>query len=163
MPANNFKNIHYLIVIISIFGLSFALISQHFAGMRPCAWCVFQRLILILIGLASLAASLVSAKQVLAKVINVVAAALAAGGILSAWYQYSVASLQFSCAQTFADKFIVASGLDALMPWLFGIYATCMDARINLLGIEYAVWSGLLFVVLLILNLFAVRFKNTTL
>lgn len=41
---------------------------------------------------------------------------------------------------------MVASGLDAGLPWLFGIYATCADARVNLLGMEYALWSLGLFV-----------------
>ncbi|MGA0584599.1 MAG: disulfide bond formation protein B, partial [Castellaniella sp.] len=76
----------------------------------------------------------------------VVAAALAVGGIAAAWYQHSVASQLFSCAQTFADRFVSASGLDAALPWLFGIYASCMDARVDLLGVEYALWGLALFV-----------------
>lgn len=146
---------------LSIFGLAFALISQHIAGMRPCAWCVFQRLILIMLGATSLVAAIVNHKKTLTKTMSLVSVALSVGGILAAWYQYSVASQQFSCAQTFADKFMVNSGLDAYIPWLFGIYATCMDARVNLLGVEYAVWSGLLFLILLLLNLFALKIRKT--
>jgi disulfide bond formation protein DsbB len=37
------------------------------------------------------------------------------------------------------------------MPALFGIYASCMDARIKLFGLEYAYWSLLLFALLSVL------------
>jgi disulfide bond formation protein DsbB len=37
------------------------------------------------------------------------------------------------------------TGLETAMPALFGIYASCMDARVKLLGLEYAYWSLLLF------------------
>ncbi len=80
----------------------------------------------------------------------------AIGGMLAAWYQYSVASEMFSCDMTFADRFMSRmTGLDGAIPWLFGIYATCMDARADLLGIEYALWSLALFAVLLVAFLVA--------
>ena len=37
------------------------------------------------------------------------------------------------------------SGLESAMPWLFGIYASCMDARVKVFGLEYAYWSLILF------------------
>ena len=46
-------------------------------------------------------------------------------------------------------------GLDGSVPWLFGIYATCMDAVVPVLGIEYALWSLALFVILLVMALAA--------
>ena len=49
------------------------------------------------------------------------------------------------------------SGLDAAVPWLFGIYASCMDARVKLLGIEYAWWSLAMFGVLGMLALLALK------
>ena len=61
--------------------------------------------------------------------------------MVAAWYQYSVAAKMLSCDQTFADRFMTGIGLDGGVPWLFGIYATCMDAMVSVLGIEYALWS----------------------
>lgn len=143
-----------LIVFLSIAGLAIALFSQHVLGMRPCAWCVFQRVILIVIGLVALLGILTGRRcQVAQRVSGALVTALGLGGIVAAWYQYSVAAMQFSCDQTFADRFMTASGLDAGIPWLFGIYATCMDARADLLGIEYALWALALFVVMAILGL----------
>ncbi|PAX93014.1 disulfide bond formation protein B, partial [Bordetella pertussis] len=51
-----------------------------------------------------------------------------------AGHQYSVAAKMLSCDQTFADRFMSATGLDGALPWLFGIYATCMDATVAVLG-----------------------------
>lgn len=41
-------------------------------------------------------------------------------------------------------------GLDAGVPWLFGIFATCSEAVVHVLGIDYSIWSLALFVLLLI-------------
>ncbi|MGX5660379.1 disulfide bond formation protein B [Castellaniella ginsengisoli] len=123
-----------------------ALISQHAFGMKPCAWCVLQRLILLAIAAVCGLAGMGWGQVIVRRTGAVAAAVLAVCGIAAAWYQHSVASQLFSCAQTFADRFVSASGLDAALPWLFGIYASCMDARVDLLGVEYALWGLALFV-----------------
>jgi disulfide bond formation protein DsbB len=74
--------------------------------------------------------------------------AIAIMGITAAWYQEKVAANTFSCAQTLADQIMTKSGLDSAAPWLFGIYASCMDARVKLLGIEYAWWSLAMFILI---------------
>jgi len=133
--------------LLSLAAVGVALISQHAFGMRPCAWCVLQRLILLAIAAVCGLAGMGWRPAIVRRTGAVVAAILAICGIAAAWYQHSVASQLFSCAQTFADRFVSASGLDAALPWLFGIYATCMDARVDLLGVEYALWGLALFVV----------------
>ena len=146
-----------LIAFICLASVVFALFSQHVLGMLPCAWCVFQRLIFIAIAIVCLLVNF-SGSVVYQKVLALIAAALSVGGIIAAWYQYSVASVSFSCDMTFADVFMSRqTGLDAAVPWLFGIYATCMDAAVDLFGVEYAVWALLLFAaifIVLILSLF---------
>lgn len=59
----------------------------------------------------------------------------------------------FSCDQTFADRFMTGTGLESAAPALFGIYATCMDAAVEVLGVEYAIWSLMLFALLGVLSL----------
>jgi disulfide bond formation protein DsbB len=135
------------IATLSLAGVALALFSQHALGMLPCAWCVLQRLIFIVIGVLAIMGLLIPSlvfKRVM--LIEIVLGSLA--GIAAAWYQKSVAALSFSCDQTLADRIIVNSGLDANLPWLFGIYASCMDAAVSLLGLDYAIWSLLLFAVL---------------
>jgi len=75
-------------------------------------------------------------------------AAIAVSGVTAAIYQEKVAANTFSCAQTLADQIMTKSGLDSTLPWLFGIYASCMEARVKLLGIEYAWWSMAMFFLL---------------
>ena len=124
-----------LIAFICLASVVFALFSQHVLGMLPCAWCVFQRLIFIVIALVCLLVNF-SGSVIYQKVLTLIAAALSVGGIIAAWYQYSVASVSFSCDMTFADVFMSRqTGLDAAVPWLFGIYATCMDAAVEVFGV----------------------------
>jgi disulfide bond formation protein DsbB len=135
-----------------------ALISQHVFDMQPCAWCVFQRLLFLCIALfAGITWFSVSFK--VKTTFNILIFLTGLGGIASTIYQLNVASKQFSCAQTFADIFMTRSGLESALPNLFGIYATCADARVNLLGLEYAVWALLLFALLTLAATLAIMFS----
>lgn len=148
------------ISLLCLGAVGFALISQHLFKMQPCAWCVLQRLILLAIaavcGLACTGWGSALARRTGAAL----GAVLGLCGIAAAWYQYTVASNAFSCAQTFADRFISESGLDAAVPWLFGIYASCADARVSLLGIEYALWGLILFAICTVLCLWVLVRKK---
>lgn len=151
MPSN--RTTLRLIALASLTAVAIALVSQHVFDMRPCAWCVFQRLIFLAIALVAGLASLGRPHGLLLRAGGLTTLALALGGVISAWYQYSVAAQMFSCDRTFADRFMVESGLDAAVPWLFGIYATCMDARVHLLGVEYALWGLALFALLAVASM----------
>jgi len=139
-----------LIAVLCFAAVGVALVSQHVFDMPPCAWCVLQRLIYLAIGVVALAGACAGA---IARACAALSAVLAVGGIAAAWYQYDVAAKMFSCDQTFADRFMSGSGLDGAIPWLFGIFATCMDATVEVLGVEYALWSLALFAVLAIVAL----------
>ena len=151
------RNLLNLIALVCLGAVIFALFSQHVLGMLPCAWCVFQRLIFIVIAIVCLLVNF-SGSTIYQKALTLIAAGLSVGGVIAAWYQYSVASVSFSCDMTFADVFMSRqTGLDAAIPWLFGIYATCMDAAVDLFGVEYALWALLLFAaiaIILVLSLF---------
>lgn len=153
--SNTTKKILHLMALLCVGAVGIALISQHMFGMRPCAWCVFQRFIFLAIAVFCWLGIIVERTSFPGRLCALLATLLSIGGITAAWYQYNVAAKMFSCDQTFADRFMVQSGLDANIPWLFGIFATCMDARVTLLGLEYAVWSMILFVVLALLGLVA--------
>jgi disulfide bond formation protein DsbB len=142
-----------LISLLCLSAVGFALISQYAFGMRPCAWCVLQRLILLAIAAVCGLASVGWGSILVRRIGAAMTVLLGISGAVAAWYQYSVAAQQFSCAQTFADRFMSGSGLDAALPWLFGIRASCMDARVTLLGVEYALWGLGIFVVCALLAL----------
>jgi protein dithiol:quinone oxidoreductase len=128
----------------SLLAVVVALISQHYFDMPPCAWCVFQRLLFLCIALWAGLAWLLGSQKI-KNTFNMLILLTSFGGVASATYQINVAAKQFSCAQTFADIFMTRSGLESALPELFGIYATCADARVTVLGVEYAVWAILLF------------------
>lgn len=153
MPSSR-QRLLLLISFLSFASLGIALISQHVYDYPPCAWCVFQRLIYLVIGIVALLGA--AGGAVAARIAGVLTAILAAGGIVAAWYQYTVAAKMLSCDQTFADRFMVSTGLDGAVPWLFGIFATCMDASVEVLGVEYAIWSLMMFAIVLLVSLAAV-------
>jgi len=144
------RRLLWLIAVLCFGAVGVALVSQHVFDMPPCAWCVLQRLIYLTIGVIALIGANV---RFLARLCAALCSVLSAVGIAAAWYQYDVAAHMFSCDQTFADQFMSASGLDGAVPWLFGIFASCMDATVEVLGVEYALWSLTLFVILLLMGL----------
>lgn len=157
-PSRLNSLINACICISALVAVIIALISQHVFDMQPCAWCVFQRLLFLCIALFSGLSWFVTSFKVNAA-FNTLTILTGLGGIASTIYQLNVASKQFSCAQTFADIFMTRSGLESALPQLFGIYATCADARINLLGLEYAIWALLLFALQTIVATLAIIFN----
>ncbi|NLC35178.1 MAG: disulfide bond formation protein B [Alcaligenaceae bacterium] len=145
----------HLIALLCVAAVGAALVSQHAFDMPPCAWCVFQRLLFLLIAaicwLGVLAGRI--SHGLAPRVAGALAAAVATGGVLAGWYQHTVAAQMFSCDRTFADRFMVDSGLEAGIPWLFGIFATCMDAQVQLFGVEYVFWAMALFALMAVLGL----------
>lgn len=141
----------YILSVIGAVCLSaviIALISQYQFGMQPCAWCVFQRFLYLLIAIVCFNGVFIFPSRAGIAITSAVSLALSLGGITAAWYQAQVASNSFSCTQTLADQFVTRLGLDETMPWLFGIYASCMDARVKVFGLEYAYWSLILFLLI---------------
>ena len=141
-----------LIALFCFGAVGLALVSQHVFDMPPCAWCVMQRLIYLVIGVIALVGGF-GGGRALTRLCGALTALLSLSGIAAAWYQYSVAANMLSCDQTFADRFMTGIGLESAVPWLFGIYATCMDAKVPVLGIEYALWSLALFVIIFFMAL----------
>jgi len=145
----------HLIALLCVGAVAIALISQHGFDMRPCAWCVFQRLAYLGIAVLCWLTLALRHKPGMSLLGHALIVLLAIGGAVAAWYQYDVASNMFSCDLSFADRFMTRLGLDGGLPWLFGIQSTCMDARAELFGVEYAIWSLALFLVLALLGTLA--------
>jgi len=150
-------NLLRLISVLSLSSVAIALVSQYVYDMQPCAWCVFQRLLYLMIGLFALGFGVVKPTRMRIAIGSASIVAIAIMGVTAAWYQEKVAANTFSCAQTLADQIMTKSGLDSAVPWLFGIYASCMDARVKLLGIEYAWWSLAMFTLIGIIALVVLK------
>ena len=133
--------------ILCALALALALLLQHVWEMQPCAWCVLQRLIYIGVGVACLAG--LRLRTVSARLAAVsFGVVLSLTGLWAALYQQLVAASTDACGLSFADKLIMSLHLHELAPWLFAAYAACNRANLPLLGIPFAIWSAVLFVML---------------
>ena len=157
MPTSRSNRPLGLIALFSFGAVAVALVSQYVFFMQPCAWCVLQRLIYLAIGVLALIGMV--GGSLLGRLAALLAALLSVGGIAAAWYQYSVAAHMKSCVGTFADRFMDATGLVSSAPKVFGIYAMCADAVVDVLGVQYVLWSLALFVIILLTAL-AALFKR---
>ncbi len=127
---------------VALAAVAAALVSQHVFGMQPCAWCVLQRLIMLLIAVAALLGWLVDRfSLVLAKALAALVLLLAGSGGAAALWQHFVAAKSASCAMTLADRILSRSGLDSALPEVFAAYASCADAKVALFGVPYEFWS----------------------
>lgn len=127
--------------------VALALVLQHVADMQPCAWCVLQRLIYLVIGSLALVAAF-TPRSGARRTWMLLGLAGCAAGLAAALYQHFVAARSDSCALTLADKVIMALQLHELAPWMFVAYAPCNKANLPLLGVPFALWSAALFVAL---------------
>ena len=135
------------IALASLLAVAAALVTQHVGGLLPCAWCVLQRLIFVLMAAAALLG--LGLPGTTGRRIGAGLALLLADlGLAAALWQHFVANASASCNMTLADKVMGATGLDSRFPEVFAAYASCADARANLAGLPYEAWSGALFLVL---------------
>ncbi|NLZ10040.1 MAG: disulfide bond formation protein B, partial [Alcaligenaceae bacterium] len=79
MPSN--RTLLRLIALASLGAVVIALVSQHVFDMRPCAWCVFQRLIFLVIAVVAALASLGQPNGQLQRAGSVLSLLLCLGGI----------------------------------------------------------------------------------
>ena len=134
-------------VAAAVLAVGIALLTQHQGGMLPCAWCVLQRLIFLAVaaaaGLGMLLPGPVSRR--LGAGLALLLAVLGAGAAL---WQHFVAAASASCDRTLADRLMGATGLDSRVPEVFAAYASCADAKVELVGLPYEFWSLALFALL---------------
>ena len=137
----------FAFVAVASFGAVIAaLFSQHRYAMEPCPWCVLQRLIFVAIG-AFAVLGLVWRGAAGSRVAGTFALLLAVAGVSAALWQQFVAAKSASCNLTLADRIMSATQLDRLLPDVFEARASCADAAVSLLGVPYAIWAALAFVV----------------
>ena len=119
-------------------GVAAALLAQYRFDMRPCPWCIVQRLIYVVIAVVCIVGARGRGLQRPAAALTVLLALL---GIASAVWQHVVAAKQFSCDLTAADRIITALRLEAIAPWLFQVTASCAEAAVSLAGVPFEYWS----------------------
>jgi len=134
------------VAIVSLGAIVAALVSQHAFGMEPCPWCILQRLIFAAIGALALVALAIRATTS-TRIVAGLGVLLSLAGIAAALWQQFVAAKSASCNLTLADKIVGWTQLDRLVPEAFEARASCADAAVDLLGVPYAIWAAVAFVV----------------
>jgi disulfide bond formation protein DsbB len=138
------RNLLVLVAITCIAAVAFAVASQSWWKMQPCAWCIFQRVLLL--GIAAVCIVGVLWRQTAGRMLTgALALLLALSGIASALWQHFHAASALSCDRSLAERIIGALDLENLWPRVFAVRASCADAAASLLGIPYDWWSLTLF------------------
>ena len=130
-----------------VLALGFAVFTQQVWDMRPCPWCVLQRLLYIVIAVLCVACAFAPWRRARLG-LSIAALLVATAGILAAVYQHEVAAKQFTCNLTFADTLVSALGIESLWPAMFKVTATCAESAVSLFGVPYEYWSLALFALL---------------
>ena len=136
-----------IVALVSLAAVAAALVSQYAFDMQPCPWCVLQRLIFVALAIAALLGVVWRSRTGL-RISTGAVLLLAMSGAGAALWQHFVAAASASCKLTMADRLMGFTGLDRLLPQVFAAYASCADAKVNLLGVPYEYWSLALFAAL---------------
>ena len=143
------------VAILAFAVVAAAVVAQYQFDMQPCAWCVLQRFIYLVIGVLALVGAFFANGARRGAVGLALLAAL--GGIAAALWQQLVAANSQSCDLTLAERIVTGLHLDRIAPQLFIAYASCADAAVNLIGVPFAVWSCAMFVLLALLLAWTLR------
>jgi protein dithiol:quinone oxidoreductase len=135
------------IAALCVAGVAAALAGQYGFDMRPCPWCILQRVIFVVIALLCLAGAAARAPAA-HRAAAAAAIVLCVLGGAAALYQHFVAAKSSSCNLTLADKVITALRLDTALPSLFEVTGSCADAAVSVMGVPFEFWSLALFALL---------------
>ncbi len=148
------------LAVVSLGLLGAGLVLGEWFRLQPCYWCNFQRLIYLVLAFVGLCGVL---KPAWAKSWSLLAAAVAAGGVLSAgkqsWMQFAPEEA-IECG--FGDPTLVERVVDWLgnvWPSMFMVTGLCKEKDWVFLGLSLANWSALCF---LSLAVFFVWFHRAT-
>ncbi len=154
------RQIFALISILAFVAVGFALATQHVFGMQPCVWCVFQRLICVLIGLSALIGVIFN-ERVMQNLSALLVIGFSATGVAAAITQHQAVLSQDSCTLTIADKVISGLKLDVTLPAVFEPQASCVEAAAKLIGVPYEFWTLLLFAFINVLAIYLLFRKRS--
>jgi disulfide bond formation protein DsbB len=145
-----------LAALLCLAAVALALVSQHVYDMQPCAWCVLQRLLFLALAAAALLAWALPVHAPRRAGAGLMLL-LCGAGLAAALWQHFVAANTESCAFSPPERFIAWTGLDARFPEVFVAYASCADAKVDLLGLPYEFWSLGVFAILGVVALQVLR------
>jgi protein dithiol:quinone oxidoreductase len=150
------------VLIASLAAVATALVSQYAFDMQPCAWCVLQRLIFLVIAVVSALALMLRQAQARGALAGIIIL-LAVSGIASALYQHFVAADSTSCRLSLAERILSGTlHLDRLLPSVFETRVSCSAGATTMLGVPYEFWSLAAFALLAVASSVALRRGSMT-
>ncbi len=145
--------------------LGVALYSQYVLQILPCAYCILQRVVYLLMAVSFSLSSVQFAygkKNVQDYASVLWWGTLSATGLGIALYQIMVAKVSDTCGFSWGQQLLDAARLEQLWPWLFEVQALCAGNEARLMGVPFEVWSAGGFVLMLLWSAagFVVRWKE---
>jgi len=133
--------------------LGIALYLQYAKNLDPCAWCVVQRVLFVLIGLIALIAVLHRPQGIGVTAYGTVIGLVSMTGIAAATYHIYLQSDPLragKCAGSFVERLLDQSALGKIVPPLFQYDGPCTLKPWAMLGLSIPEWSLIAFVLVLI-------------
>jgi len=149
-----------VLLVASLGAVALALVHQYGFDMLPCAWCVLQRLIFLVIATVS-ALAIGLTRPGIRTALAAIVILLAGSGIAAAIYQHVVAADTTSCRLSLAERIVGgALNLDSLLPSVFAVRIGCSAGATTLLGIPYEFWSAAAFALLAVAAFMTRRWRT---
>jgi disulfide bond formation protein DsbB len=152
----------FLILLMCAGSIAFALIMQINFNVQPCPLCVLQRLTIIIISLFSLVGIFIR-HGILRKILWVILVALTIVGFGIAckqiWVEAHPQVTSYICQVQIGGQFD-GWPFSHFFELLFGAKTTCERALYKLLGITFATWSSVFFIILFIISIIGLRLKS---
>ncbi|SCK26942.1 disulfide bond formation protein B [Vogesella sp. LIG4] len=144
------------IAVVCVAAMGFALYAQHVLGLEPCPLCIFQRVGVIATGVLAALFALINPRQWRAKLAAVlVALASVGGGLVSSWHVYlqHLPKGQVPACGPGLDFMMETLPLQQVVAAVFKGSGECAEITWTFLGQSMPVWTGLLFVALIVFAL----------
>lgn len=136
------KNILLFLLLVSIFSLSLAYISEYFFGLKPCILCLYQRIpffVIIFISSIALFALTRPNLQKIAIILCILSLFVNAG---VAFYHVGVEQKIFKMTEKCADDLGKAQSLEELKAAIKNTkLAKCNEPQFHLFGLSMAAWN----------------------
>lgn len=131
----------FSIIALSLLSLLFAYIAQYGFDLFPCAWCIFQRLVICVL-IIILSFSFFKPLRVAIFLCSLVVSLI---GLTSSFYLYFIASKLETCELSFAERVINTLKLQELFPSFFSILSLCSSESLLFYGINFSILGILYF------------------
>ena len=164
MSISNARIINGSAFLISVFSMAFALYLEHYQNLAPCPLCIFQRVFVILAGLAFLIAFIHNSKTIYSYIYASLALSASVGGITVAgrhvWLQNLPPSEVPSCGPGL-DYLLNAFPLNEVLQTVFTGSGECANISWSLLYLTLPEWVLILFTGLCAMSILQLVFNDT--